>query len=138
MEYDTQRDSGSCGFGTLFGMIECDECLPADLREHFAEMLPIFKNALVTRDNIGPHMREYAKEYNIPKKPRRMLVGSYRGDKILLATPLLRSPTGSPLNTSTKSSSTKRIPDSNALGSPSPQPDAVVTKILTKPLFPTP
>ena len=76
--------------GTLFGMIECDVRIPADLREHFAEMLPVFKNALVTRDDIGPYMRQYAEEYNILKKPRRMLVGSYRGDKILLATPLLR------------------------------------------------
>ena len=76
--------------GTLFGMIECDVRVPADLHEHFAEMLPVFKNALVTRDDIGPYMRQYAEEYNILKKARRMLVGSYRGDKILLATPLLR------------------------------------------------
>ena len=76
--------------GTLFGMIECDVRVPADLREHFAEMLPVFKNALVTRDDVGPYMRQYAEEYNILNKPRRMLVGSYRGDKILLATPLLR------------------------------------------------
>ena len=76
--------------GTLFGMIECDVRVPADLREHFAEMLPVFKNALVTRDDIDPYMRQYAEEYNILKKPRRMLVGSYRGDTILLATPLLR------------------------------------------------
>ena len=71
-------------------MIECDVRVPADLREHFAEMLPVFKNALVTRDDIGPYMRQYAEEYNILNKPRRMLVGSYRGDKISLATPLLR------------------------------------------------
>ena len=45
---------------------------------------------LVTRDNIGPYMRQYAEEYNTLKKPRRMLVGNYIGDKILLATPLLR------------------------------------------------
>ena len=31
-----------------------------------------------------------AEEYNIRKKPRRMVVGSFRGDNILLATPLLR------------------------------------------------
>ena len=76
--------------GTLFGMIESDVRVPADLHEHFAEMLPIFKNALVSRDDIGPYMQQYAEENNILKKPRRMLVGSYIGDKILLATPLLR------------------------------------------------
>ena len=35
-------------------------------------------------------MRQYAEEYNILTKPHRMLIGSYRGDKILLTTPLLR------------------------------------------------
>ena len=35
-------------------------------------------------------MRQYAEGHNILTKPRRMLVGSYRGDKSLLATLLLR------------------------------------------------
>ena len=76
--------------GALFGMIECDVRVLADLREHFADMLPVFKNALVTRDDIDPYMRQYAEEYNILEKASRMLIGSYRGDKILLATPLLQ------------------------------------------------
>ena len=76
--------------GTLFGMVECDVRVPEHLQDHFAEMQPIFKNTTVTRDDIGPFMRQYAEEHNILTKPRRMLVGSYRGDKILLTTPLLR------------------------------------------------
>ena len=60
--------------GTVFGMIEWDICVLEELREHFAEMQPVFN----------------AEEHNIMSTPRRMLVGSYRGDKILLATPLLR------------------------------------------------
>ena len=39
--------------GTLFGMVECDVRVPSELRAHFAEMQPIFKNATVTRDDIG-------------------------------------------------------------------------------------
>ena len=35
-------------------------------------------------------MRQYAEENDIMSAPRRMLVGSFRGDKFLLATPLLR------------------------------------------------
>ena len=35
-------------------------------------------------------MRQYAEEHDILSKPRLMLVGSFRGVKILLATPLLR------------------------------------------------
>ena len=76
--------------GTLFGMVECDVRVPEHLQDHFAEMQPIFKNTTVTRDDMGPFMRQYAEEHNILTKPRRMLVGSYRGDKILLTTPLLR------------------------------------------------
>ena len=76
--------------GTLFGMIECDVHVPPELRPYFSEMQPIFKNATVTLDDIGPYMRQYAEENDIMSTPRRMLIGSYRGDKILLTTPLLR------------------------------------------------
>ena len=76
--------------GTLFGMVECDIHVPEHLQDHFAEMQPVFKNVTVTRDDIGPFMRQYADENDIMSAPRRMLVGSFRGDKLLLATPLLR------------------------------------------------
>ena len=76
--------------GTLFGMVECDICVPEELQDYFSEMQPIFKNAMVTRDDIGTFMREYAEENDIMSTPRRMLVGSYHGKKILLSTPLLQ------------------------------------------------
>ena len=76
--------------GTLFGMVECDVRVPEHLQDHFAEMQPIFKNTTVTRDDIGPFMRQYAEENDIMSTPRRMLVGSFHGIKLLLATPLLR------------------------------------------------
>ena len=76
--------------GTLFGIIECDVRVPEELRAHFAEMQPVFKNVNMTRDDLGPFMRRYAEDYDIMTRPRRMLVGSFRGDKMLLATPLLR------------------------------------------------
>ena len=67
--------------GTLFGMIECDIHVPPELRPYFSEMQPIFKNTF---------MRQYAEEHDIMSTPRRMLVGSFHGIKLLLATPLLR------------------------------------------------
>ena len=76
--------------GTLFGMVECDVRVPDNLREYFSEMQPVFKNVTVTRDDIGPFMRQYAEENDIMSAPRRMLVGSFHGIKLLLATPLLR------------------------------------------------
>ena len=76
--------------GSLFGAIICDICVPSELRAHFAEMQPIYKNTMVTRDDIGPSMQQYAIDHDIMSTPRRMLVASYRGDKILLITPLLK------------------------------------------------
>ena len=76
--------------GTLFGMVECDVRVPDNLHEYFAEMQPVFKNKTVTRDDIVPFMRQYAEEHDIMSTPRRMLVGSFHGIKLLLATPLLR------------------------------------------------
>ena len=76
--------------GTLFGKVECDVRVPEHLQDHFAEMQPIFKNTTVTRDDIGPFMRQYAEEHDIMSTPRRTLVGSFHGIKLLLATPLLR------------------------------------------------
>ena len=76
--------------GTLFGMVECDIEVPEDLKDHFAEMTPIFKNVNVSRDDIGEPMREYAEANHLMKQPKRTLIGSYTGKKILLATPLLQ------------------------------------------------
>ena len=76
--------------GTLFGMVECEVRVPEELQDYFSELQPVFKNASVTRDDIGHFMRQYAEEPDILSKPRVMLAGSLRGVKILLATPLLR------------------------------------------------
>ena len=90
MDADVATDPERRACRNRFGLIECDVCVLEALREHFAEMQPVFKNISLTRDDIGPFIRRYAEEHNITATPRRMLVGSYRGDKILLATPLLR------------------------------------------------
>ena len=71
--------------GTLFVMVECDVRVPEELQDYFSEMQPVF-----IRYDIGPFMRQYAEEHDILSKPRVLLVGSFRGVKILLATPLLR------------------------------------------------
>ena len=52
-------------------------------------MTPIFKNTEVNLKDVGEFMQEYAKEHNIKDTPRRLLIGSYFGEKIGLST-LLR------------------------------------------------
>ncbi|XP_078701249.1 uncharacterized protein LOC144927591 [Branchiostoma floridae x Branchiostoma belcheri] len=75
--------------GQLFGAVECDIEVPADRKSHFSEMPPIFKNVDISIDDIGDYMKAYAEEHNLMSKPRRSLIGSMFGQKILLATPLL-------------------------------------------------
>ena len=75
---------------SLFGCVEVDIRVPDHLKEKFSEMCPIFKNAEISRDDIGDFMKAYAEEHNIMAQPRRSLIGSMKGEKILLATPLLK------------------------------------------------
>ncbi|CAH3044868.1 unnamed protein product [Porites lobata] len=75
---------------SLFGVVECDVRVPDALKPKFAEMCPIFKNIQISREDIGQHMQTFAEEENIMSQPRRSLVGSYFGEKILLASPLIK------------------------------------------------
>lgn len=76
--------------GNLFGCVECDIRVPEHLKAKFSEMCPIFKNTMISRDDIGEFMKQFAEQRKIMSRPRRSLIGSYYGDKIMLATPLLR------------------------------------------------
>ena len=62
--------------GNLFGIVECDILVPDHLRTYFAEMQPIFKNANISRDDIGEFMYSYAIKHDILKQPCRSLIGS--------------------------------------------------------------
>ena len=74
----------------LFGCVEVDIRVQDHLKEKFSEMCPIFKNTEISRDDIGDFMKAYAEEHNIMAQPCRSLIGSMKGEKILLATPLLK------------------------------------------------
>lgn len=76
--------------GDLFGLVVCDISVPESLEEVYSEVQPIFKHALVCREDIGDLMKEYAVENKLLTKPRRMVVASYFGTGICLITPLLR------------------------------------------------
>ena len=53
-------------------------------------MQSIFKNAKISREDIGEFMYAYAEKHDILKQPRRALIASYYGEKIVLATPRLQ------------------------------------------------
>ena len=76
--------------GSLFGAVEVDLHVPDELKPKFEEMTPIFKNAEISVQHIGPHMKAFAEEHECMPRPRRSLIGSYKAENILLATPLLQ------------------------------------------------
>ena len=70
--------------------MDVDIRVPDHLKEEFCEMCPISKNTDISRDDIGDFMKTYAEQHNIMAQPRRRLIRSMKGKKILLATPLLK------------------------------------------------
>ena len=74
----------------LFGCVECDLHVPEHLKQYFEEMTPIFKNIDISRNDIGHHMKTFGESHEIMNTPRRSLIGSMFGKKVLMATPLLK------------------------------------------------
>ena len=46
--------------GKLFGYVQCDIEVPDHLRRFFSNFLPLIKNIVVSREDIGTLIREYA------------------------------------------------------------------------------
>ena len=60
------------------------------IKDKFSEMCPIFKNVDIPFEATGEQVQNFVQQNGLSKKPRRGLVGSMFGNKILLTTPLLR------------------------------------------------
>ena len=73
----------------LFGYVQCDLKLPEHLKAYFAIFPPIFKNTVVSRNDIGDLMKEYAEKEGIISQPRRMLIPSFHLKNGTISTPLL-------------------------------------------------
>jgi G:T-mismatch repair DNA endonuclease (very short patch repair protein) len=87
----------------LYGMVEVDISVPAswgevkfrpdthlDPYDYYSEMSPLFGNVEVPFDVIGETMQDYVKRNNLGMKPRRLLIGAMKAEKMLIATPLLK------------------------------------------------
>ena len=75
--------------GRLFSYVQCDIEVPEHLQSYFSNVLPIFKNSEVSREDIGPLMREYAEKENIMPQPRGMLISNFILTNGTIITPLL-------------------------------------------------
>ena len=75
--------------GSLFGYVQCDIEAPEKLSVNFANFPPIFKNTLVSKNDIGDLIKTYAEEGGIMSQPRKMLKSSFTKENGTLITPLL-------------------------------------------------
>ena len=53
----------------LFGYVQCDLKVPEHLKAYFANFPPIFKNTVVSRNDIGNLMKEYAEKKELCHNP---------------------------------------------------------------------
>ena len=75
--------------GKLFGNVQCDIEVPENLRSKFNNFLPIFKNTLVSKSDIGDLMKNYPEEERLLSQPREMLISSFKLQNGTPITPLL-------------------------------------------------
>ena len=75
--------------GSLFGYVQCDIEVFENLRVNFANSPPIFKNTLVSKNDIGDLMKTYAEEGGIMSQPQKMLTSSFTLQNGTLIAPLL-------------------------------------------------
>ena len=72
----------------IFGYVQCDIEVPEHLQSSFSNFPPVFKNTVVSREDIGPLMREYAEKENIMPQPTRMLISRFFLTNGTIITPL--------------------------------------------------
>ena len=75
--------------GKLFGYVQCDLKVPEHLKAYFANFPTLFKNTVVSRNDIGDLMKENAEEEWIISQPRRMLISSFHLKIGTIINPLL-------------------------------------------------
>ena len=74
---------------TLFGYLQCDLKVHEHLKAYFANFPPTFNSTVVSRNNIGDLMKEYAEREGMMSQPSRMLTSSFRLINGTIITPQL-------------------------------------------------
>ena len=75
--------------GRLFGYVQCDIEVLEHLSDYFSNFPHIFKKTVVSKEDIGNLMKEYAEKEGIMPQPRRMLISSFVLTIGTIITPLL-------------------------------------------------
>ena len=75
--------------GKLFGYVRCEIEVPKNSRPKFNIFLPVFKNTLVSRSDVGDLMKNYAEEERLLSQPRKKMSSSFTLQNGTLIAPLL-------------------------------------------------
>ena len=75
--------------GRLFGYVQCDVEMPAHLRDYVSKFPPRFKKVVVSRDDFGNLMKQYAEKGKIMVQPGRIFISSFILTNGTTITPLL-------------------------------------------------
>ena len=70
----------------LFSFLIVDIHIPKDLKHFCRDFPPIIKNKNISREDIGVYMQKVAEQHGLLKKPKKYLISSYFGKKILINT----------------------------------------------------
>ena len=73
----------------LFGYVQCDLKVPEHLKAYFTNFSPFLKSTVVSRNDIGDLMKEYAEKEGIRSQPKRMLISSFHLKNGIIIIPLL-------------------------------------------------
>ena len=63
--------------GKVVGYVQSNIGVPEKLRAKFANFSPIFKNTLVTNNDISDLIKNYAEEERLLPQPRKMLISRF-------------------------------------------------------------
>ena len=74
----------------VFGQAQLVINTPEDLKDKVRDLPPIFKSAMLSREDACPHMARFCKTAGLVSRPRMSLISSYVAHRMLIPTPLLR------------------------------------------------
>ena len=74
--------------GRLFAYVQCDIEVPDHLQSYFSNFPPIFKITVVSREDIGNLMRDYAEKEKFMAEPIKLLISSFILTNSTIITPL--------------------------------------------------
>ena len=74
----------------VFGLAQVDIHTNEDLKDKFHDLPPIFKSAVLSKEDAGPHMARFCKTTGLVSQPRMSLISSYFSRRVLIPTPFLQ------------------------------------------------